>query len=260
MTRLMYQRRLSNITTKERLELATTLSVLPWDIFIFWSVYFSFCFFQNLIIFRYPFIYITLLFPKFNCLNTPKSGLSVHLILGNYRYKQTMVFLMWTILNVYVLGCIFAITLLKVTWTAVVFLTTLNQSIKWLNLRNASNQGMDWFRQTEWSILPQHLCLGDSQYDSDQSRWGICFVIFVLFCLFCCFTSEVNSYGRGGTVSSPTHTFFLGKLELAVNQFFMHILLLVTDTNPSWMIQGKGGEWTPTVARHVTNCATRPSL
>ena len=31
MTCLMFQRRLSNITTKERLELATTLSVLPWD-------------------------------------------------------------------------------------------------------------------------------------------------------------------------------------------------------------------------------------
>ena len=29
-----------------------------------------------------------------------------------------------------------------------------------------------------------------------------CFV-----CLFCCFTSQVNSYGHGGTVSSPNHTF-----------------------------------------------------
>ena len=25
--------------------------------------------------------------------------------------------------------------------------------------------------------------------------------------LFCCFTSQVNSYGHGGTVSSPNHTF-----------------------------------------------------
>ena len=30
----------------------------------------------------------------------------------------------------------------------------------------------------------------------------ICFV-----CLFCCFTSQVNSYGHCGTVSSPNHTF-----------------------------------------------------
>ena len=27
------------------------------------------------------------------------------------------------------------------------------------------------------------------------------------FCLFCCFTSQVNSYGHCGLVSSPNHTF-----------------------------------------------------
>ena len=37
--------------------------------------------------------------------------------------------------------------------------------------------------------------------------------------------------------------FFLGKLEQAVNQNFVHILSLVTDNNPSWMIQRKGGDW-----------------
>ena len=54
-----------------------------------------------------------------------------------------------------------------------------------------------------------------------------------MFCLFCSFTSQVNNYGHGGTVSSPNPTFFLGKLEEAVNQYFMHILFLVTDNNPS---------------------------
>ena len=49
--------------------------------------------------------------------------------------------------------------------------------------------------------------------------------------LFSCFTSQVNSYGHGGTVSSPNHTFFLGKLEQAVNQYFVHILSLVTDND-----------------------------
>ena len=29
--------------------------------------------------------------------------------------------------------------------------------------------------------------------------------------------SQVYSYGHGGMVSSPNHTFFLGKLEQAVN-------------------------------------------
>ena len=51
--------------------------------------------------------------------------------------------------------------------------------------------------------------------------------------LFCCFTPQVNSYGHGGTVSSPKYTFFLGKLEQAVNQNFVHILSLVSDNNPS---------------------------
>ena len=69
------------------------------------------------------------------------------------------------------------------------------------------------------------------------------YVWFVCFCLFCCFTSQGNCYGHGGTVSSPNHTLFLGKLEQAVNQYFMHILWLVTDNNPSWMIQRKGGDW-----------------
>ena len=33
----------------------------------------------------------------------------------------------------------------------------------------------------------------------------------------------VNSYGHVGTASSPNHTFFLGKLEQAVNQYFVHL-------------------------------------
>ena len=34
----------------------------------------------------------------------------------------------------------------------------------------------------------------------------------------------VNSYGHVGMVSSPSQTFFLGKLEQAVNQYSVHIL------------------------------------
>ena len=52
-------------------------------------------------------------------------------------------------------------------------------------------------------------------------------------CLFCCFTSQVTSYGHGGMVSSLNHTFFLGKLEQAVYQYFVHILWLVTDNTIS---------------------------
>ena len=42
-----------------------------------------------------------------------------------------------------------------------------------------------------------------------------------------------NSNGHVGTVSSSYDTFFLGKLEQAVNQYFVNILSLVTDNNPS---------------------------
>ena len=51
---------------------------------------------------------------------------------------------------------------------------------------------------------------------------GVC--SFVL--TFCCFMSQVNSHGHSGTVSSPNHTFYLGKLEQAVNRYFLHILSL----------------------------------
>ena len=43
----------------------------------------------------------------------------------------------------------------------------------------------------------------------------------------------VNSYGHVGMGNSTNHTFFLGKLDLAVNQYFVHILSLVTNNNPS---------------------------
>ena len=34
-----------------------------------------------------------------------------------------------------------------------------------------------------------------------------------LICMFCCFTSQLNSHGHGGTVSSPNHTFSWASLN-----------------------------------------------
>ena len=34
-----------------------------------------------------------------------------------------------------------------------------------------------------------------------------------IYCLFCCFTSQINSYGHCGTVSSPNHTFSWASLN-----------------------------------------------
>ena len=91
------------------------------------------------------------------------------------------------------------------------------------------------WRYTFW--MTSSMTLNDTKIDNyvtipSLNSASACFV----FCLSCCFS-------HSGTVSSPNHTFFLGKLELAVNQCFVHILLLVADNSSSWMIQPKGGEW-----------------
>ena len=64
-------------------------------------------------------------------------------------------------------------------------------------------------------------------------RWSIhnWFCLFV--CLFCCFTSQAMA--MAGRSVHLTTLFFLGKLEQAVNQYFVHIISLVTDNNPSWI-------------------------
>ena len=50
-----------------------------------------------------------------------------------------------------------------------------------------------------------------------------------------------------------TTLFFLGKLEQAVNQYFMHILSFVTDNNPSWMIQSEGENMSAHVLLNLSN-------
>ena len=55
-------------------------------------------------------------------------------------------------------------------------------------------------------------------------------ICLISVCFVACFTSHVKSYGHCGVVSSPNHTFLLGKLDQAVNQYFVEILSLVTDS------------------------------
>ena len=62
--------------------------------------------------------------------------------------------------------------------------------------------------------------------------------IFVLIWFGLMLYVLVNSYGHVGTVSVDNHTFFLGKLDQAVNQNFEHILSPVTD-KPSWGVWPK---------------------
>ena len=56
------------------------------------------------------------------------------------------------------------------------------------------------------------------------------------FCLFVCFVAlrpKSTAMVMAGRSVHLTTFFFLGKLEQAVHQYFMHIFSLVTDNNPS---------------------------
>ena len=106
-----------------------------------------------------------------------------------------------------------------------------------------------------------------NNFDPDQAQ---------LFVFDLILYASVNSYGHDEELSSHTY-FYLSKLDEAVNQYFVHILSLVTDKNPrigsrrritveiiSWSISMKVWEWvvielgTPgSAVRHITNCATR---
>ena len=123
-----------------------------------------------------------------------------------------------------------------------------------------------------------------------------CFQCILLFvCLFCCFTSQVNIYGHCGTVSSPNHTFSWAGLNKGLTS---NLCTYCNKYDPmshcnwqqpflnesaegrrmtveiiSWSISTK--VWNRTgielvtpgsavrhasVARHVTDCATRPGI
>ena len=54
--------------------------------------------------------------------------------------------------------------------------------------------------------------------------------MFLLLVLVCCFMSQATAMVMLG-LSVHLTTLFLGKLEQAVNQYFEHILSLLTDNN-----------------------------
>ena len=116
-------------------------------------------------------------------------------------------------------------------------------SFKTLCPFTAKAEGNNWItlQETCLNICKQNMCRFAGFLSTTNKNYILPY--FDVYLFVCCFTSKVNSYGHGGMVSSPNHAFFLGKLEQAVNQYFVHILSRVTDNIPSWMIQRKGGEW-----------------
>ena len=74
-------------------------------------------------------------------------------------------------------------------------------------------------------------CLHANMHPCICMNAGVSLLVFV--CLFCCFSPQSTAMvivGRSDHLRN--HTYFLGKLEQAVNQYFVHILSLVTDNNP----------------------------
>ena len=67
---------------------------------------------------------------------------------------------------------------------------------------------LSYYAKVRLSILPAH-----TTYPISRPIIPAIFCFKSIVCLFCCFTSQVNSYGHGGTVSSPSYTFSWASLN-----------------------------------------------
>ena len=68
-------------------------------------------------------------------------------------------------------------------------------------------------KQKLWWDCTAHMCRPIRAFIACQGGKYHNRVCWPIFCLFCYFTSQVNSYGHGGTVSSPNHTFSWASLN-----------------------------------------------
>ena len=125
-------------------------------------------------------------------------------------------------------------------------------------------------RHDDWPTLFLH-CQSAQKHKTTDQQTGLCLFGLML-------NIPVNSYGHVRTVSPPYHTFFLGELDKADNQYFVHMLTLVTTLLElaaveiiSWSISPKVWDRAGiklvipgsavrhvSVARHVTNRAIWP--
>ena len=71
-----------------------------------------------------------------------------------------------------------------------------------------------WFSVQQFFKENHEHVLQLNKPDTADFLLGLILVEIVCFvCLSCCFKSQVNSYGHGGTVSSPNHTFSWASLN-----------------------------------------------
>ena len=85
---------------------------------------------------------------------------------------------------------------------------------------------------TEHNSFSCHLQGSDGTSIQPGTKGRVC---WFCFCLFVCFVALRPKSTAMVIAGRSVHltTLFLGKLEQAVNQYFVHILSLVTDNNPS---------------------------
>ena len=82
-----------------------------------------------------------------------------------------------------------------------------------------------------WTVTDRAVTYDQVKSDAQQAKKDMKIVSLGLVWFHSlCPSQQLWSYW---TVSSPNHTFFLGKLDSAFKQYFKYILLLVPDNNPS---------------------------
>ena len=99
-----------------------------------------------------------------------------------------------------------------------------------MHVTNALRAGTSWYEKmrdvTSLKLFSRTLVNSDDITRAHLNKpWKIKLMQFIhVFWFGLLLYVPVNSYGRAGTAGLPNHTFFLGKLNQAVNKYFLHIL------------------------------------
>ena len=93
----------------------------------------------------------------------------------------------------------------------------------------------EWPLKTGFTVYMYSMILSAQLYYIHESHIYIYskghFMVLLIHLFVCCFTSQVNSYGHGGTVSSPNHTFSwasLNKQLTSTSCTYFRLLLTTT--------------------------------
>ena len=92
-----------------------------------------------------------------------------------------------------------------------------------------------WNRSRDHLFASKHYLWFNTDHRMEDSTLEILHLSLFMRLVWC-FMSQSTAYnGHVGTVISPEPHFYLDKLDNVVNQYHVHMLLLVTDNSPSWI-------------------------